>query len=70
MLTAFGAHAAGFATARRCLRFLVCLVIICIIVDVNVRVNDNFSMRVPGVGTERIGKPFTYVLLSASSTVL
>jgi len=23
VLTAFGAHAAGFATARRCLRFLV-----------------------------------------------
>jgi len=27
VLTAFGAHAAGFATARRCLRFLVTFMI-------------------------------------------
>jgi len=27
VLTAFGAHAAGFATARRCLRFLVSFLI-------------------------------------------
>jgi len=28
VLTAFGAHAAGFATARRCLRFLVTIFLI------------------------------------------
>jgi len=59
----------GFATSKPA-DALVCLVINCIIVDVNVRVNDNFSMRVPGARTERIGKPFTDVLLSTSSTVL
>jgi len=40
-LTALGAHAAGFAAARRCLRFLVGIVwycILCVFISISVAV--------------------------------